>query len=76
MTARDIPVIEGTALAKTFRLRGRMVRAVQGVSLAVRAGEALGIVGEFGLRQDHHRAIFCSVSRSRAAGASASWATT
>jgi oligopeptide/dipeptide ABC transporter ATP-binding protein len=48
MTARDIPVIEGTALAKTFRLRGRMVRAVQGVSLAVRAGEALGIVGESG----------------------------
>ncbi len=41
-------MIEGTALAKTFRLRGRMVRAVQGVSLAVRAGEALGIVGELG----------------------------
>jgi oligopeptide/dipeptide ABC transporter ATP-binding protein len=43
-----IPVIEGEALAKTFRLRGRTVHAVQGVSLAVRAGEALGIVGESG----------------------------
>ena len=30
MTLRAIPVIEGTALAKTFRLRGRMVHAVQG----------------------------------------------
>jgi oligopeptide/dipeptide ABC transporter ATP-binding protein len=43
-----IPVIEGEALAKTFRLRGRTVHAVQDVSLAVRAGEALGIVGESG----------------------------
>jgi oligopeptide/dipeptide ABC transporter ATP-binding protein len=48
MTVHTIPVIEGAALAKTFRLRGRTVRAVQGVSLAVRAGEALGIVGESG----------------------------
>lgn len=43
-----IPVIEGEALAKIFRLRNRTVHAVQGVSLAVRAGEALGIVGESG----------------------------
>jgi peptide/nickel transport system ATP-binding protein len=43
-----IPVIEGDALAKTFRLRGRTVHAVQDVSLAVHAGEALGIVGESG----------------------------
>ena len=43
-----IPVIEGEALAKTFRSRGRAVHAVRGVSLAVRAGEALGIVGESG----------------------------
>ena len=43
-----IPVIEGQALAKTFRLRSRTVHAVQNVSLAVHAGEALGIVGESG----------------------------
>jgi oligopeptide/dipeptide ABC transporter ATP-binding protein len=43
-----IPVIEGEALAKTFRLRNRTVHAVQDVSLAVHAGEALGIVGESG----------------------------
>jgi oligopeptide/dipeptide ABC transporter ATP-binding protein len=43
-----VPVIEGQALAKTFRLRGRTVHAVQNVSLAVHAGEALGIVGESG----------------------------
>jgi peptide/nickel transport system ATP-binding protein len=43
-----IPVIEGDGLAKTFRLRGRTVHAVRDLSLAVRAGEALGIVGESG----------------------------
>lgn len=45
---RALPVIEGEALMKTFRSRGRIVHAVQGVSLGVRAGEALGIVGESG----------------------------
>ncbi|HLY90171.1 MAG TPA: ABC transporter ATP-binding protein [Acetobacteraceae bacterium] len=45
---RAIPVIEGEALTKTFRSRGRIVHAVQGVSLGVSAGEALGIVGESG----------------------------
>ncbi len=45
---RVIPVIEGEALTKTFRSHGRTVNAVQGVSLGVSAGEALGIVGESG----------------------------
>jgi oligopeptide/dipeptide ABC transporter ATP-binding protein len=45
---RAIPVIEGEVLAKTFRSHGRIVHAVQDVSLGVRAGEALGIVGESG----------------------------
>ena len=45
---QPVPVIAGEALVKTFRLRQRTVQAVQGVSLAVRAGEALGIVGESG----------------------------
>ena len=48
MTVQPAPVIAGEALAKTFRLHRRTVHAVQGVSLAVRAGEALGIVGESG----------------------------
>ncbi|HUB47080.1 MAG TPA: ABC transporter ATP-binding protein [Acetobacteraceae bacterium] len=48
MTMQPVPVIAGEALVKTFRLRHRTVQAVQGVSLAVRAGEALGIVGESG----------------------------
>jgi oligopeptide/dipeptide ABC transporter ATP-binding protein len=43
-----VPVIEGESLAKTFRAHGRFVHAVQGVNLAARAGEALGLVGESG----------------------------
>ena len=42
------PVIEAEGLEKTFVSGGRVVRAVQGVTLAVSAGEALGIVGESG----------------------------
>ena len=42
------PVIAAEGLEKVFVSGGRVVRAVQGVSLAVRAGEALGIVGESG----------------------------
>jgi oligopeptide/dipeptide ABC transporter ATP-binding protein len=41
-------MLEAQNLSKTFRSRGRDVHAVQGVSLVVRAGEALGIVGESG----------------------------
>jgi oligopeptide/dipeptide ABC transporter ATP-binding protein len=48
MSAGSIPVIESVGLSKTFRVRGGTVRAVQGVNLSVRAGEALGIVGESG----------------------------
>jgi oligopeptide/dipeptide ABC transporter ATP-binding protein len=48
MSHRATPVIAAAHLSKTFHTRGRPVPAVQGVSLAVRAGEALGIVGESG----------------------------
>ena len=41
-------VIEARGLGKTFRTGRRTVHAVQDVSLAVSAGEALGIVGESG----------------------------
>lgn len=44
----NTPVIEAVGLSKTFCTGKREVHAVQGVSLAVRAGEALGIVGESG----------------------------
>jgi oligopeptide/dipeptide ABC transporter ATP-binding protein len=41
-------VITARDLSKTFRVRGREIAAVRGVTLGVRAGEALGIVGESG----------------------------
>jgi oligopeptide/dipeptide ABC transporter ATP-binding protein len=41
-------IIEATSLRKTFTSRGRVVHAVNDVSLSVSAGEALGIVGESG----------------------------
>jgi peptide/nickel transport system ATP-binding protein len=48
MSVQFEPLIAGEDLSKTFVMRGRSVRAVQGVSLAVSPGEALGIVGESG----------------------------
>jgi peptide/nickel transport system ATP-binding protein len=54
-TAPDEPLIELTDVVKRFHLpasvpfqRGRVVQAVSGVSLSVRAGETFGIVGESG----------------------------
>jgi len=41
-------LLEAAGLRKTFRARGRVVHAVDDVSLSVRPGEALGIVGESG----------------------------
>jgi len=43
-----IPVIAANDLTKIFRGRRRQIAAVAGVTLAVGAGEALGIVGESG----------------------------
>jgi oligopeptide/dipeptide ABC transporter ATP-binding protein len=42
------PVIEGVGLTKVFHGRRRQLTAVDGVSLTVGSGEALGIVGESG----------------------------
>ncbi|MFD5623676.1 dipeptide ABC transporter ATP-binding protein [Streptomyces yangpuensis] len=46
--AAHAPVVEAVGLRREFGRRGRRVTAVAGVSLAVRAGETLGIVGESG----------------------------
>ena len=42
------PLLQATGLRKTFRAGGRTVHAVRGVDLSLRAGEAVGIVGESG----------------------------
>ncbi|MER7462015.1 ABC transporter ATP-binding protein [Streptomyces sp. NPDC097981] len=44
----DVPVVEAFSLRREFGRGRRKVVAVGGVSLAVRAGETLGIVGESG----------------------------
>ena len=45
----DAPLVAAAAVVKTFAVRrGRVVRALNGVSIEVRAGESVGIVGEFG----------------------------
>ena len=46
--ARENAVLEVRGLRTHFRLHGSTVRAVDGVDLAVRRGECLGLVGESG----------------------------
>ena len=54
MSSTEAPLLKVTDLVKTFGgdsgllARGRTVRAVDGVSFSLRAGETLGLVGETG----------------------------
>jgi ABC-2 type transport system ATP-binding protein len=48
------PVIELTDISKTYGRGERGVRAVQGVSLSVGAGEVYGFLGPQRRRQEHH----------------------
>lgn len=48
-SAHAVPVIEATGVSRTFRLgRGRLVRALAGVSVTVHPGTCLAVVGESG----------------------------
>ena len=47
-SAADPPVLEVRDLRTEFRSRHRQVTAVDGVSLTVRSGECVGLVGESG----------------------------
>lgn len=48
MSSQQEPVLRVTDLRTSFHLRDEVVRAVDGVSFAVRKGETVGIVGESG----------------------------
>jgi len=45
---REPPVLEVRDLCLELAIRGRWVRALDGVSLTIHRGEALGLVGESG----------------------------
>ena len=49
-------LLEVTDLRRTSPTFGgtRVVKAVDGISFTLKEGETFGLVGEFGLRQDHH----------------------
>ncbi len=55
MTAET--VLEVRDLHTHFFLRRGVIKAVDGVSFALRRGEVLGLVGEIGLWQESHRVV-------------------
>ena len=50
------PVLRLDDLRTEFHMRTGSVVAVDGVSFDVDEGECVGVVGESGLREEHHRA--------------------
>lgn len=58
MNPNETPyALEIEDLCVEFRTRNRTVYAVNGLDLKIRKGETLGLVGETGAGQDHHRAL-------------------
>ena len=55
-----------------FLRKPKQVRAVDDVTIDIRAGETLGLVGEFGLRKIHPRPPGAASRRARPAARSAS----
>ena len=53
----NAPLLVVEHLTTHFRLPSATVHAVDDVSFTLNDGEALGIAGESGLRQDHDRAV-------------------
>jgi putative ABC transport system ATP-binding protein len=57
-TAQE-PIVEGTALTKSFRRDAEIVRALRGVDLSVAPGEIVGISGASGSGKSTLLAVLC-----------------